>query len=92
VNVAVSVQMAAFARVLEQVPAAAEKFAVPTAGRFSVITEPELFVMVKVAGLLELPAGIGGVKVFEIGEIVTLPSNWNAPRLLVLVMPTMSTL
>jgi hypothetical protein len=73
VNVTVSVQVAVFARVLEQVPAAAEKFDVPTLGALSVITEPELFESVKVAGLLLVPTRIAGVNVLEIGEIVTEP-------------------
>ena len=74
-------QVAVLARVVEQVPAAAEKFVVPVPRPLRVITPPELLVIVKDAEGLELPTLVLG-KVFEIGEMVTVGApaeDSNAP-------------
>ena len=60
-----------------------------------VMVEPLLLVKVKVTGLsalLPLPDTVKS-NVYVAGKnVILLSRNWNAPRLLVLVVPTMSTL
>ena len=78
-NDAITVQVAAFANVLVQgrePPDIAEKFAVATKGALRLMTAPLLFEIIKENGLsaLVLPASVF-VKVWEIGNVVTLPKN-----------------